>query len=274
MPEDLTIAIYGCAGFAVACQVVSMLTREHSWVDRLWSITPILYVGWFAISVDRVDPRLMLMAALVAAWGVRLTYNFARKGGYHFDGEDYRWPELRRRIGPVGFQFMNATFIAPFQNLLLFLIASPAYAAWRDRGAPLNSYDALAASGFLLFLVGESVADQQQWAFQQDKAARKARGEAVSSEFLDSGLFRYSRHPNFFCEQGIWWTFYLFAVASSGRWLDWPISGAVLLTLLFQGSTWLTEWLTLQKYPEYAAYQSRTSRLLPLPPRGSGAGDF
>ena len=84
---------------------------------------------------------------------------------------------------------------------------------------------------------------------------------------MPSGLFRYSRHPNFFCEQGMWWSFYLFGVAATGRWLDWSIAGAVLLTLLFQGSTAITEQITLGKYPAYADYRRRTSRLLPRPPR-------
>ena len=115
--------------------------------------------------------------------------------------------------------------------------------------------------------MGESIADRQQWNFQTAKYAAKDRGETVDKEFLTTGLFRFSRHPNFFCEQALWWSFYGFAIAATGQWFHPTIAGAVLLTLLFQGSTWFTERLTLAKYPEYAAYQRTTSRLLPLPPR-------
>ena len=233
-------------------------------MDRFWSIAPPLYVIGFAAAAGGSDARLDLMAALTTIWGARLTYNFARKGGYRPGNEDYRWEAVRRRVGPVGFQLFNATFIAPYQNVLLLLISLPAARALDHRGAPLGARDAIAAGGFLLFLAGETLADNQQWRFQCAKRARRERGEAVEEEFLTTGLFRVSRHPNFFCEMSIWWCFALFAPAAgwSSAWL-----GAPLLTLLFQGSTALTERLTLEKYPSYASYQARTSRLIPLPPR-------
>jgi steroid 5-alpha reductase family enzyme len=261
--EPLTIALVLCVLLAAACWLISVVTGNYSQVDRLWSIAPPIYACHFAAWAQPADPRLTIMALLAVLWGVRLTYNFARKGGYRRGGEDYRWPELQRLLGPIVFQVFNATFIAPFQNLLLLLIALPAYVAWQARGTPLGALDYCATVAFLLFLVCETAADQQQWRFQNEKRARKARGRAVESEFLTTGLFRYSRHPNFFCEQAMWWTFYLFSVAASGRWLNWSITGAVLLTLLFQGSTRFTELLTLRKYPAYRSYQRTTSRLLP-----------
>lgn len=252
------------AGFlAAVCWALSVATGNYSQVDRLWSIAPPLYVCWFAGWARFADPRLDLMLALTLLWGVRLTWNFFRKGGYRRGDEDYRWPELRRRLGPFWFRILNATFIAPFQNVLLLLLGLPAYMAWQGRGVPLGAVDVLAAAAFLVFWTGEAVADQQQWRFQQEKKERRARGEAVPVDFLTGGLFRYSRHPNFFCEQGMWWAFYLFSVAPSGTWINASIAGPVILTLLFQGSTRLTEELTLQKYPDYREYQRTTPRLVP-----------
>jgi steroid 5-alpha reductase family enzyme len=75
------------------------------------------------------------------------------------------------------------------------------------------------------------------------------------------------RHPNFWAEQGMWWCFYGLGVGASGQVLNWTGVGALLLSLLFQGSTDLTEKLTLRKYPSYALYQARTSRLMPWFPR-------
>lgn len=257
----------GCAALTAFTWVGSLVTGNCSQVDRLWSIAPPLYVGFFASRAGFRDLRLDVMFVLTALWGARLTYNFARKGGYQKGSEDYRWPILREKMGPALFQLFNATFISPYQNLLLLLISLPAWAAL-EHPAPFGALDAVAAVGFLAFLAGETLADQQQWAFQSDKAARKARGEAVSAEFVTTGLFRFSRHPNFFCEQGMWWMIYLFSVAAGAGWVNPTGVGAVLLTLLFQGSTNFTEKLTLAKYPAYAAYQRATSRLLPMPPRG------
>jgi steroid 5-alpha reductase family enzyme len=261
--DPLTVALVVCALLATACWVLSIATDNYSQGDRLWSIAPpfyaLLFAGWSGFAIPRVN----LMAALAVLWGARLTWNFARKGGYRPGGEDHRWPEVRRALGPIGFQVLNLTFIAPFQNLLLLLLALPAYAAWRVGPRPLGWLDLVAAAAFALFWLGEAVADQQQWRFQ---TAKRAAGAAATAGFLSSGLFRYSRHPNFFCEIAMWWCFYLFAVAATGTWLDPSIAGAALLTLLFQGSTHLTERITLGKYPRYAQYQRTTSRLVPWRP--------
>jgi steroid 5-alpha reductase family enzyme len=263
----LLVAEIACAVLAAACWVGSLVTGNCSQVDRLWSIAPPLYVVWFAAAAGFHDLRLDVMSVLTVLWGARLTYNFARKGGYRAGSEDYRWPILRKRLGPVGFQLFNATFIAPYQNFLLFLIALPAWAAFQGRATPFGALDVAATVGFLLFLAGETIADQQQWTFQADKHARKDRGETVAHEFVTTGLFAWSRHPNFFCEQAIWWMVFLFALAAGGGWV--LAVGALLLTLLFQGSTTFTEKISLEKYPSYADYRNTTSRLVPWPPRAA-----
>ena len=267
LSDPRVLVLLACGVFAVGCWIVSLLTGNYSQTDRLWSITPPVYVAVFAGATGFSDPRLNLMLLLTALWGARLTWNFARKGGYRAGHEDYRWPVLRQKMHPAVFQVFNVVFIAGYQHVLVLLMALPAWTAWESRGTPLGLADALAAGLFALFLVGESVADQQQWNFQTAKHAARQIGEPVEAEFITTGLFRFSRHPNFFCEQAIWWSFYGFAVAASGQWLHPTLAGAFLLTLLFQGSTWFTEKLTLAKYPEYAAYKRTTSRLLPLPPR-------
>src|SRR5690348_6478739 len=101
MDETLRIALIGCGAIAALCWILSVVTREYSWVDRIWSLTPPLFVGWFAWRGGLDDPRLATMLALSTAWGVRLTYNFARKGGYRKGGEDYRWEEMRTRLTPL-----------------------------------------------------------------------------------------------------------------------------------------------------------------------------
>ncbi|TPX69804.1 hypothetical protein SpCBS45565_g02150 [Spizellomyces sp. 'palustris'] len=96
--------------------------------------------------------------------------------------------------------------------------------------------------------------------------------------YLTTGLFKYSRHPNFFCEIMIWWSIYGFSVAatipkSTGlkdlTWsniVNWSIIGPIMLTLLFQGSTSFTEGISAKKYPTYQIYQKATSRLIPMWP--------
>ena len=260
--------------FGVVCLLVwvtSLITREYSWVDRIWSIVPIVYVWIFAASAGFTDPRLDLMAALVTLWGARLTFNFSRKGGYAPGGEDYRWAVLRGRMSRPLFQVFNLLFITVYQNAILLLITLPALMAFQNRSTPFSWLDGALGAVFLAFLVGETIADQQQWDFHRAKKAELAAGREPRARFLQTGLFRVSRHPNFFFEQAQWWVFFFIGSVAAGTVLQWTVAGPVLLTLLFIGSTVFTESISLSKYPEYADYKKKTSALIPWFPRKTRA---
>ena len=94
----LLVCLYVFAAVCVGVWVLSVTTREYSWVDRLWSIIPVVYLAIFAGAAGFADARLDLMFGLAVLWGARLTFNFARKGGYARGGEDYRWAIPRGRM--------------------------------------------------------------------------------------------------------------------------------------------------------------------------------
>ncbi len=262
-PLPLVLIVAGAA--AAFCWITSLITRETSWVDRLWSILPVIYVWIFAVAAGLQDARLVVMAVLVTLWGVRLTANFARKGGYT-GMEDYRWAVLRGRMSRVQFELFNIGFIVLFQQALLVLIALPALVAYEHR-TPMGPIDWLLAALILACLVGETIADEQQWRFHTWKAAEVAAGREPAPRFLQTGLWRYSRHPNFFFEQAQWWLLFGMGAVAAGTLLHWSVVGAALLTVLFIGSTAFTESITRSKYPEYAEYQATTSAIVPFPPR-------
>ncbi|MFB8385775.1 DUF1295 domain-containing protein [Microbacterium sp. NPDC055910] len=275
--DPLVVTLIVAGAVCAFCWIASLITKDTSWVDRLWSIVPVVYVWIFAgaaIAAGEDAARLIVMAVLVTAWGARLTFNFARKGGYT-GMEDYRWAILRARMRPWQFQLFNLFFIVLYQNALLVLITLPAYIAWQHP-APFTIWDGVFAVAFAGFLVFETVADQQQWAFH---ARKKRAGGHLEPGFLTAGLFRWSRHPNFFAEQAQWWMVYAMgataAVASGlGLWggaVNGTIVGALLLTVLFIGSTMFTESISASKYPAYAEYKRTTSMLVPLPPRKPAA---
>jgi steroid 5-alpha reductase family enzyme len=267
--EPFIVCLWILAGVCIITWLLSLLTGEHSWVDRIWSIVPLAYVWVFAGFAGLQDARLNLMAALVTLWGIRLTVNFARKGGYRPGGEDYRWAVLRGRLPAWQFWLFNLFFIVIYQNVLLLLISLPAWTAYENR-TPLNGLDIALAVVFLAFLVGETVADQQQWNFHRWKKAETAAGRPPQPRFLQSGLFRLSRHPNFFFEQAQWWVLFLIGCTAAGSILQWTVVGPLLLTGLFIGSTVFTESISRSRYPEYAEYQRRTSPIIPwFPRRGS-----
>ena len=247
-----------CAG----CWLLSLITKEHSWVDRMWSIAPVIYVGEIASAAHFHNTRLNAIALIVLLWGARLTFNFARKGGYS-GAEDYRWPVLRASMKPWQFQLFNVFFIVLYQNFLLVLISLPALNAFNHRATAFDVWDVILVVIFILFLIGETLADQQQWDFQQTKAGIIEHGGVPEKRFLTTGLFKFSRHPNYFFEQAQWWVLYLIGANAAGLLLGRTIIGPVLLTILFIGSTNFTEKLSLQKYPEYADYQRSTSAVIP-----------
>lgn len=193
----------------------------------------------------------------------------------------------------------NFFFISLYQNWLLLWIASPSLVAWSmamearlcDKGVgatPLNILDGIAAFLFVSAIVIEAVADNQQYIFQTRKyewkatlqqpegsfanAVRSIISKSTEKEFTDgfcqSGLFAIVRKPNYAAEQLVWISFYLFSVAASASpslhlW-NWSGCGFVLLCMLFQGSGWLTEQLSIQKYgSKYREYQTRVPLYVP-----------
>ncbi len=264
--EPLFAAAVICCAFIAACFVLGWITGDYSQTDRLWSVAPAIY-AWYFAAMGWPDGRLILMACLVSLWGARLTFNFARKGGYTSE-EDYRWVFLKGKItNPVAWQAFNLSFIAGYQQVLIFLFTLPVYAVYRDGGRPIGWADLIAAALFILLLAFETIADEQMWRFQQEKKRRRAAGEELTGEygkgFISTGLFKYSRHPNYFAEVSIWWAFYLYVPAATGMWLHWTVIGTVLLTALFQGSIWFTEYITAGKYPLYREYQRTVSKFIP-----------
>jgi steroid 5-alpha reductase family enzyme len=250
------------------------LTGNVSQVDKVWSLLPIIYV-WTVTTYGEFSPRLLLMALLVTAWGLRLTYNFSRHGAYRLKfwtgQEDYRWQVLRQK---PEFQprwkwtLFNFGFISGYQNMLIMLMTVPMIVALQYADSPLGLLDYLATALIILMLVIETVADQQQWRYQTTKKQLIESGQPLTGNylkgFLDTGLWARSRHPNYFAEQGVWISFYLFSVAASGQWVNWSIGGCILLVILFRGSSNFSEEISAGKYPEYAQYQENVPRFIPV----------
>ena len=143
----LTDVFWIWAGFTAYTIVAGELTGNCSQVDRLWSIVPIVYTGYAAYATGW-DARATLMAALVAIWGARLTFNFARRGGYHWlpwkGEEDYRWEVLRQQAPlnkAVVWKLFNIFFICIYQMALIALFTLPIVYAWRPEASALGWAD-------------------------------------------------------------------------------------------------------------------------------------
>ena len=272
-----TLKILGiiCACSALFCFVVGELTGNNSQMDKLWSLLPIAYT-WVIAAKGGMTPRLVVMAVLATLWGCRLTFNFARKGAYRlkfWEGEeDYRWAVLRAR---KEFQphwkwlLFNFFFISIYQNTLVLMTTFPALVLMNVT-VPFGWIDAVAAALMLGFIVYETVADEQQWAFQSRKWKMIKEGQKLeqlpapyNKGFNTCGLWSVSRHPNYFAEQGTWCAFYLFSIGGGIGIFNWSIIGALLLIVLFLGSSAFAEEISSAKYPEYARYCQQVSKFFP-----------
>ncbi len=267
------LIVAGCS--ALLCFVVGELTRNNSQVDKVWSLLPIVYC-WIIAVKGGMSPRLVVMAVLATLWGARLTFNFARKGAYKlrfWEGEeDYRW-KLLRATAPFNRRWVwmvfNLVFISAYQNALILMLTFPALVCMgSDR--PFGAMDAVAMLLMLGFIVYETVADEQQWKFQSKKWAMLKAGKTLeelpspyNKGFNTCGLWGVSRHPNYMAEQAIWLSLYLFTIGAGVGIANWSMIGALLLVVLFVGSTGLSEGISGDKYPDYGNYCKKVNKYLP-----------
>jgi len=286
LTNPLTTSFLLANAFAAVVFVVAELTGDHSIVDRLWSLIPPIYLVHFTLwsHLAGLDTtRLDMMATIVVLWGARLTYNFWRKGGYTSAGEDYRWAIIREKLFPKRWQMsiFNLTFIAWYQNILLWAVSLPAYSflllgqlgVKEDWVNTVTRPDMVFSYGLVLVILFETFADQQQWEYQTAKKNyQKTKIVPANSRFtiadfergfLTQGLFSVSRHPNFLAEQLVWVGIYQWSVWTCDSLLAWTAGGVLGYLSLFQGSTIFTEWITAGKYPAYKEYQKRVPKFVP-----------
>jgi steroid 5-alpha reductase family enzyme len=254
------------------CFVTGELTNNVSQVDKLWSIMPVIYV-WIMAYYGGWQLRFLAMAILVTIWGIRLSYNFWRRGGYSLipwkGTEDYRWEILRSRAPlnkRLAWTLFHLFFITLYQQSLILLFCQPMLLALENPDGPLQWYEVLPLACMLGFIILETVADQQQYNFQTEKYRRlvdKKDPGPYASGFVDTGLWSLCRHPNYAAEQLVWVSFYFCSVAATGRLLNWSVSGCILLMLLFLGSSDFSEKISASKYPGYAGYMASKPRFWP-----------
>jgi steroid 5-alpha reductase family enzyme len=245
---------------ALATWVVSVAKRDASIVDGLWGPLFVFAALTYAWPLGQKGQRSVVVLALVAAWALRLTvYVLARNWGR---GEDYRYREIRRRNEP-NFALKSAYLVFGLQAVLAWMISMPLFAALTS-AAPLNALDAIGVALALFGLTFETVADWQLARFRRDPSNR--------GQVLCRGLWRNSRHPNYFGEACVWWGFGLIAVAAGG-W--WTLFSCLLITwlLLRVSGVALLEQTIASRRPAYAAYVQRTSAFVPWPRRKRARAD-
>jgi steroid 5-alpha reductase family enzyme len=250
-PAALAVGIYMALGW-----LLSVRLRDVSLVDVMWGPGFALVAG-VGLWVGQGFPgRQLLVLLLVGLWGARLAVHiFLRNRG---KGEDYRYRAMRERQGPR-FVWLSAFTVFGLQGALLLFIALPLVAATALPAPALTLFDLVGTALFALGFLCEAVADAQLVRFKADPANR--------GKVCDIGLWRFSRHPNYFGDATLWWGLFLIACAVPGGWrrIGSPIVMTVLL-LKVSGVALLERGLAATK-PGYADYVLRTSAFVPWFPR-------
>lgn len=243
-----TIAIFAFAGW-----LLSLVRKNVTHVDSMWSlffVIAALTTAVFVLFVYPAPPRLTLVLICVTVWALRLfIYLTWRNWGPH---EDARYSEIRKNNQPY-FWFKSIYIVFGLQALLAWVISLSLHAAIAATSS-LNLLDYLGLVLFVFGLVWETLADMQLSRF---KANPSNKGKV-----LNTGLWRYSRHPNYFGEACVWWAFYLFALAG-GAW--WAIISPILMTLLLLkvSGVSLLESTIVNRRPAYADYIRKTNAFFP-----------
>ena len=254
-----SMAIYlqgiGVLAMAALCTwAISLWRRNVAIVDSLWSLMFVLAAITFADGASRTGPRSVLTLVLVTVWALRLSLYITWRNWGH--GEDRRYQAIRARNEPH-FALKSLYLVFGLQALLAWVISLPLLGAVLNPG-PLGWLDGMGATLWLVGVCFEAVGD---WQLARFKAIPANRGQV-----MDRGLWRLTRHPNYFGDFCMWWGLYVVALAA-GAW--WSVVGPLLMSVLLMrvsGVTLLEKDIG-ERRPQYQGYVRRTNAFFPGPAR-------
>jgi len=239
----------------VTLWIVSLRIRDASIVDIFWGVG-FAIIAWTSHALmPQPTGRSWLIVVMTTMWGGRLAVHLARRNLGH--GEDYRYRAMRAAHGPR-FPFVSLVTVFLLQGVLMWIVSLPLQVAQRPgANSGLGWLDAL---GLLLWATGlcfEAVADAQ--------LARFKRSASERGQVMDHGLWRYSRHPNYFGDFLVWWGFGVMALAT-GAW--WALAGPLVMSVLLLkvSGVAMLERTIADRRPAYRDYVRRTSAFFPWPP--------
>ena len=255
-------AAVAIAALMVGTWLVSLVLRNASIVDITWGLGFVVVAWVSTLRADEAAGSASLMVAMITLWGLRLgVYLFWRN---HGKGEDYRYVAMRRHWGPR-FWIISLATVFGLQGALMWVVSLPVQVSHVGdaRGGAFSGVAVLV--GLVLYAVGllfEVVGDAQLARFKADPANE--------GKVMRTGLWRYTRHPNYFGDACVWWGVGITAQAVTGTW--WALVGPLVMNILLlrvSGVALLERSLRKRK-PEYAEYVRTTSAFMPRPPRRQG----
>lgn len=259
-PEFSLLSLIAVLGFMTLVWAVSVPLRNASVVDVVWSLNFLLVAALgLALGAGDLDRRVLALV-LAAPWALRLSLHIWRRN--LGKGEDYRYQAFRAKFGADRYWWVSLFQVFWLQGLLAFVVSTPLQGvavSATPRG--LTWVDGLAVVVWIVGFAFEAIGDAQLAAFKADPANRGL--------VMDRGLWRYTRHPNYFGDACVWWGFGVLALQTSWWWAG-LLGPAIMTVLLLRVSgVAMLEKTIAQRRPGYEEYARRTSAFVPMPPRGS-----
>lgn len=248
------------AGVFFVLWLASLRLRNASIVDVWWGPGfALISLATFVLTPEGALPRRLLVTALTAIWGFRLgAYLLWRNAGR---GEDFRYVAMRKHWG-ARFPLVSLGTVFGLQAVLMWIVSLPLQVAQRAAIPPaLGPWDAAGAALWTIGMLFEAVGDAQLARFKADPAS--------AGRVLDRGLWRYTRHPNYFGDCCVWWGLWLIACAVPGGFAT--LVGPLVMTVLLRrvSGVPMLERTIGKRRPGYAEYVRRTSPFVPWPPRSA-----
>lgn len=243
-------------GLLTILWLISVWLKNASIVDMFWGFGFVVSVGFYFYQSNPDNIRSLVVMILAAIWGMRLSgYLTWRNWG---KGEDYRYQQFRQNYGPQRYWWVSYFQVFLLQGVLIGIISAPLLSAIYFTQNPIGWIDYLALTIWIIGFFFETAGDLQL-------VAHKANPEN-KGKLLTSGVWKYTRHPNYFGDAAVWWGFALFSVASGSY---WPILSSLLMTLFLvkvSGVSLLEKTLKTTK-PGYEEYMRRTNSFIPWFPK-------
>ncbi|MFT4571743.1 MAG: steroid 5-alpha reductase family enzyme [Hyphomicrobiaceae bacterium] len=253
--------IIAAADVAATCVIFAFSMRHNnsSFYDPYWSVIPPVVAVYLALLPEAIGAsslRTALVVTLVSAWAIRLTYNWWR-GWTGLDHEDWRYVNIRNKSGSA-YPLASFAGIHMFPTVIVFAGMVPLWPALVTGTQPFGLLDiaAVVVTGGAIAI--EAIADSQLSEFR--------RSSAPKGTILQTGLWKYSRHPNYFGEASFWWGLFLFGLAAGDTNVAWSGAGALAITIMFWFvSIPLLDNRSLERREGYAAHMATVSSFIPLP---------
>ncbi len=254
--EPYVMGLAIAVGFVTLIWLLSLVVNDSSIIDIFWGAGFVVLAIAYALITDGVLGRQILVVTLAAVWGLRLTLHiFRRNWG---NGEDPRYVAWREQSG-ANYWWFSYFRVFLLQGVIMWIISAPLLAGQlRDEPESVTVLDIVGVVVWLIGFAFESIGDYQLARFKADPANK--------GQVMRSGLWAYTRHPNYFGDACVWWGLYLIAAGTPHGW--WTVFAPLLMTFLLvrvSGVAMLER--SQKKKPGYEEYVKSTSAFIPWLPK-------